>query len=225
MTAGRGWIRLGERGVWVDVDKIESVSPTRDGASRVRMDSSFTHLDSRKPEEVLEAVRAVYESLAEAEATRDELEDQLIAAAAQPMPAPPRDEPFISPVRIDATKGPHSRACGLSRHVHGLGCSKSCPTCHGKTPAQRLYEIEHAAAKAALDDAEQGTKSAIEIIEQLRGEQGTSVHPARHLHAVPQPEPGKEHRTGGLQLSDHLFGDPAPRSKDVLPVRDPEADR
>jgi len=28
------------------------------------------------------------------------------------------------------TEGPHSRACGIRPHTHGLACAKDCPTCH-----------------------------------------------------------------------------------------------
>lgn len=28
--------------------------------------------------------------------------------------------------------GPHSRACGISRHLHGPDCHPNCPTCGGK---------------------------------------------------------------------------------------------
>ena len=27
---------------------------------------------------------------------------------------------------------PHSRACGTTKHDHGLDCAKDCPTCHGR---------------------------------------------------------------------------------------------
>lgn len=27
--------------------------------------------------------------------------------------------------------GPHSRACGIRPHEHGLACKMDCPTCHG----------------------------------------------------------------------------------------------
>lgn len=26
---------------------------------------------------------------------------------------------------------PHSRACGITPHEHGLSCNPDCPTCHG----------------------------------------------------------------------------------------------
>ena len=28
---------------------------------------------------------------------------------------------------------PHSRACGITRHSHGVDCHKNCPTCHAQT--------------------------------------------------------------------------------------------
>jgi hypothetical protein len=31
-----------------------------------------------------------------------------------------------------ATEGPHSRACGLREHQHGVACNPNCPTCHGR---------------------------------------------------------------------------------------------
>ena len=27
---------------------------------------------------------------------------------------------------------PHSRACGVRKHLHGTECSTNCPTCHGR---------------------------------------------------------------------------------------------
>jgi hypothetical protein len=27
---------------------------------------------------------------------------------------------------------PHSRACGIGQHAHGLMCHSNCPTCHGE---------------------------------------------------------------------------------------------
>lgn len=32
----------------------------------------------------------------------------------------------------DRRLGPHSRACGIRQHEHGVGCSTNCPTCAGK---------------------------------------------------------------------------------------------
>lgn len=33
------------------------------------------------------------------------------------------------PVNLE---GPHSRACGISKHDHGSECASDCPTCGGK---------------------------------------------------------------------------------------------
>lgn len=30
-----------------------------------------------------------------------------------------------------SVQGPHSRACGISLHQHGIACSRDCPTCRG----------------------------------------------------------------------------------------------
>lgn len=42
--------------------------------------------------------------------------------------------------------GPHSRACGITRHDHGPDCHPNCPTCGGKrdnpTDAARAYHHE-----------------------------------------------------------------------------------
>lgn len=29
---------------------------------------------------------------------------------------------------------PHSRACGITPHNHGVWCHQNCPTCHGRNP-------------------------------------------------------------------------------------------
>lgn len=34
---------------------------------------------------------------------------------------------------------PHSRACGITQHKHGIACHHNCPTCHGK----RLNSAEY----------------------------------------------------------------------------------
>jgi pyruvate-formate lyase-activating enzyme len=31
----------------------------------------------------------------------------------------------------DVDRRPHSRACGIRYHLHGYGCARDCPTCHG----------------------------------------------------------------------------------------------
>lgn len=33
---------------------------------------------------------------------------------------------------------PHSRACGLDYHAHGIRCSRDCPTCFGGNPDRRF---------------------------------------------------------------------------------------
>lgn len=48
------------------------------------------------------------------------------------------------------TDGPHSRACGIRKHDHGLECNPNCPTCGGKVQNQavnpdteRYWEKKH----------------------------------------------------------------------------------
>lgn len=38
-------------------------------------------------------------------------------------------EPEPEPQRVEA---PHSRACGIREHSHGLACHPNCPTCGGR---------------------------------------------------------------------------------------------
>ena len=33
---------------------------------------------------------------------------------------------------LSANTLPHSRACGITQHEHGILCSDDCPTCHGR---------------------------------------------------------------------------------------------
>ncbi|QNJ55927.1 hypothetical protein SEA_RASPUTIA_37 [Microbacterium phage Rasputia] len=210
MSLGQAWVLLGTHGSWVNAEKIESVDPLRAGGSRVRMVSGHMHTDLRKPEEVLEAIRAAVQALSEAQSTPK-------PAASKKLEA----EPFLGELKIDPTIGPHSRACGASRHVHGIGCAKDCPTCRGKSPAQRLMELRAALGTRAAAEAEKALKETGKVLDELRGEFPDTPPKERHLHAVPKPqdlEPGKEYRTGGLHPAGQSFGDPAPRSKDVLPV-------
>lgn len=34
----------------------------------------------------------------------------------------------------ESTYQPHSRACGIDKHEHGIQCHRNCPTCHGGNP-------------------------------------------------------------------------------------------
>lgn len=34
--------------------------------------------------------------------------------------------------RAQREDGPHSRACGIRPHTHGVMCHDNCPTCHGE---------------------------------------------------------------------------------------------
>jgi hypothetical protein len=38
---------------------------------------------------------------------------------------------------LNENAGPHSRACGISQHDHGISCARDCPTCHGNNPDRR----------------------------------------------------------------------------------------
>jgi len=47
-----------------------------------------------------------------------------------------------SPEAMTVTReGPHSRACGIRRHDHGVDCHSNCPTCGGRRPEQTDAEF------------------------------------------------------------------------------------
>lgn len=45
----------------------------------------------------------------------------------------PSDDAMVSTFAAPPTDIlPHSRACGIVRHEHGVACSRNCPTCEGR---------------------------------------------------------------------------------------------
>jgi hypothetical protein len=46
---------------------------------------------------------------------------------------------------------PHSRACGIRAHLHGVACHRNCPTCHGDDAFEQLADNPNARVRAAAD--------------------------------------------------------------------------
>lgn len=70
--------------------------------------------------------------IAAADAARERFDVQ--AAMPKDAPAPTAAEKITAAASGSSVRDnrPHSRACGVSPHPHGVHCSTNCPTCHGK---------------------------------------------------------------------------------------------
>lgn len=75
--------------------------------------------------------------IADLDAYRMQLHEALLnayregmAAAVVKMAEKPEPAPELETVLLP--EHPHSRACGITPHNHGLHCHENCPTCHGK---------------------------------------------------------------------------------------------
>jgi hypothetical protein len=44
-----------------------------------------------------------------------------------------------SAIKLDQSGLPHSRACGVAYHDHGILCSSNCPTCGGENLTEKGF--------------------------------------------------------------------------------------
>lgn len=84
----------------------------------------------------------------------------------------------------DQAEGPHSRACGISKHDHGPRCHRNCPTCHGAAIPETPREF-----------AEPGELATAVIDKWVRTAYAIATS---DMHEVPASDPVAQFRWGSL---------------------------